>query len=426
MVTEGYQGVLAGRDPWSKLDLERRTMAVLRQAMRAADTSKVQLVGISELTPPMSTLERSAKEGNRSLAGLLLGSKKYLYYDSPKMVEAIIRLARGHKDPSEVILRFDADVSPNQKGIKRLVTYLDSLPTEMRKGYFLFSGGYRHHNPVDLLNDFAVRTHHFAPLETKRFTRIDAESMGCEDRYDMAEKWIEEMKQIGADPCNQVISGAGLCMSHEAISTLPPFANMEEQIVWIDDYLKRALHEDLRHLPSSNECKEDELYRCCSKANFKQDRHPRGIGEGDLKWASDTYLPRLVYGCIMDSIIREEKPDEEKNRLSYYSDIIDKWQRDSIAMPKPEQLAKKLRPRAGQRVKLIKKIWRQNCYRDYPVGKFAREKLETGGGEYIDKAIRNLNLYLNLIKIWPGFVILIQKLRASDKDNAWLFRGLDL
>ena len=46
----------------------------------------------------------------------------------------------------------------------------------------------------------------------------------------------------------QVISGAGLYMSHQAIHKLPPFMNLRNFVSWIDDHLKRRLHEAVGHL----------------------------------------------------------------------------------------------------------------------------------------------------------------------------------
>jgi hypothetical protein len=54
--------------------------------------------------------------------------------------------------------------------------------------------------------------------------------------------------QVGASPIASVISGAMLYLSDGAILDLPPFSNFSLNVSWIDDHLKYCLHRELRHL----------------------------------------------------------------------------------------------------------------------------------------------------------------------------------
>lgn len=398
LLTQGYQGVLAAEDPWIKLDIERRVRDILEQAIEDVGTSKIRIVGVDELIPTMASLERIANNRGTPLCEFLLGKGQYLYYDSPKMVEALIRIAR-RMNRNELIFRFDSDVTPNEEGIQELINYYRNLPEDMRAGYYLFSGGYFYHDPPDFLNDYAVRTYHLADRRDSTFALNES----------LAKKWIDSMEEVGADPYNQVISGAGLCMSVDAIETLPPFANMGELIIWIDDYLKRVLHEGLGQLPSPSSTRaKDTSYRRCSGANFKQERYRAGIQRKHMKEAPG-YLGRLVRGSIMDALIKGP-----------YKGIVDQWVQRRVSVDTPA-FRRRLRPAAKKRLQAIIDIWGQQCYQGYPLHAFATRQLRKNGQQYIDEAINNLDVYRELIKIWPECVSLFRQISRSDPDNAWLF-----
>jgi hypothetical protein len=54
--------------------------------------------------------------------------------------------------------------------------------------------------------------------------------------------------KVGAHPMASVISGAMFYLSDGAILDLPPFSNFSLNVSWIDDHLKYCLHRELRHL----------------------------------------------------------------------------------------------------------------------------------------------------------------------------------
>jgi len=100
-----------------------------------------------------------------------------------------------------------------------------------------------------------------------------------------------------------VISGAGLCLSDGAILDLPPFSNMRENVMWIDDHLKYALHHELRHFGS----KQGKRHRARVKsALFIQNRHENGLTLKDVRFHTKYYMERLIRGCLVDSWLRAD------------------------------------------------------------------------------------------------------------------------
>ncbi|GAI85840.1 unnamed protein product, partial [marine sediment metagenome] len=287
-IIEGYQALLSGKIPFQTLTIERAMREILQAAASAEKIGdKVQIIGIEELIPTLAYFQDIAQDSGQPLNNLLLGGGKSAYYDSPKMIEAFIRLARGfHSKTEEVILRVDEDVKVNPKGIDTLIDYCGNLSYGSGQDEYCFlSGNYRYHKPEDLLNDYAVRTHQFASVGTKALSPRDR-------NYKIVKHWLDSIADIGADPYNQVISGAGLNISLQSITTLPPFANAGSPIIWIDDHLKRLLHEALGHfspLKQLSPPKDVSSYRYCEDASFKQDRYPGGIQQGDINWAVEQY-----------------------------------------------------------------------------------------------------------------------------------------
>ena len=407
-ITDGYKGILAREDSWIDLDKERRMRGVLNEIIEESNAKKMQIVGVEELIPTMSSLERKAKASGSSLAQLLLAGEKFLYYDSPKIIEAIIRIARGLRHESELIFRMDADVRPNNTGFIKLLDHYDTLPAASRgeRGVFLFSGGYQFHSDPDLLNDFALRTTCFAPPGSRSLTSSN------NDLFNVAQQWMGSVKEIGADPYDQIISGAGLCMSPFAVATLPPFSNMEQLIVWIDDHLKNLLHEALGHFKSSSNPSGGNTFRYCPEAKFEQDRYPSGVKRRDIEDKSVDYLKRLVRGCLMDALIQHG-----------YSQYVQMVLTDGIKVSQ-STLEQKMKPIAQERLGKIVELWNHPDYENYIVGKFAGSTLVNEGPVYIDEVINDLGRYLDLLEKWNDFVGLIEHINPNDPKNSWLFKQL--
>lgn len=173
----------------------------------------------------------------------------------------------------------------------------------------------------DPVNDHAVRVHWFSDtrsqganveLITKFLADLNEtgatqalnsppQILNSAGAYSLALQSVLSAGRPGTQPRRtqpQVISGAGLTMSTTAIRRLPPFMNFKNLTIWVDDHLKRRLHEAIEHLPSGDR-------ECLTDAKIKQDRHPKRIEIGDLSWARTDYLDRLLRGCLSLRLITD-------------------------------------------------------------------------------------------------------------------------
>lgn len=275
------------------------------------------------------------------------------YYDGPKIVEAILRIANiGRNTP---IFRFDDDVifygsrskmskkdQTNQEHdtrgqILKLCQHYDDLCKDSQINYFVFSGGYcdpafikmvesnkkqfDNSHISKFLNGYATRVVQLADTEnaheeykkllgSKELNSLEPETVLNKVKVKISTKkianFLNELSSVGANPFRQAISGAGFCLSDGAILDLPPFSNMRQNVMWIDDHLKYALHHELRHFGfkrgTQQIARSKDIY-------FNQSRHlpenPPTLG--DVRWHMRDYLPRLILGCIADSWLRQNK-----------------------------------------------------------------------------------------------------------------------
>lgn len=328
-ISEGYQALLSVRRreaPFIGLSLDRTLLKIATDAAKKAGCPKgfIEPIGFDRLVDVLSRLQQRAKESKQQIGLLLLGSGEYMRYDSPKMVDAILRIA-GRRTGSPV-LRIDDDVCPNEQSLKRLLDIYKRMPDRDREAVFCFSGGYgrwTYENDAEresaLLNNYAVRTHHLAE-------RRLSPGGGWELPPDACRKFLEGLSEIGAPqgfaPDNsggdrqdaQVISGGGFCLSYGAIKKLPPFANLDNPITWIDDHLKRLLHEALGDLGRNAR-----VSRVVG-ATFQQNRHPKGIKDDHMRPERvQPYLATLARGCIFAALIGDRK------QLGPYSESIDDY-----------------------------------------------------------------------------------------------------
>lgn len=440
---------------------------------------KFVLVGLDELVPllkPMDTLSHNS--GRQDLKDLFLGKGQKLFYDCPKVIEALIRIARRHIDPRP-ILRFDEDVRVNDEAVQRLIATYDKERRE-EGPYCFFSGTYRVHDRNRdlerfLLNDYSVRVHFFgegpggsldAYLEregfdprtamTERGREVRDALKGREgDRFvldaGLAERFLRDIvRRFGPDVYNQPVSGAGLCISPLAISQLPPFANVATNIMWIDDALKQSLHMGLGDL------QRDRL-RAVAEARFEQDRHPRGVTLKDVLWAYENYLPRLVSGLLMSSLMFDVEAAEgpgafaesfrkymSSRRIPTMTDRRD-WKRVAIAHLRELRRAICGHPCAKRGSWRMLAAWaeveldmdRPGCReivdaivaepggqeRDRRIAKLcARHRLPEGrnAGAYVAGVLSDLQRYVELVDLWPHIVRTIDfQVRDAPKEH-WL------
>ena len=410
------------------------------QEVYPASADKFVFIGFNELRAFVGQLEGLAENNEqKSLSNLVLGSGSELYYDCPKLIEAVIRIGLRHKDLP--ILRFDQDVIVNNLGIDKLIEHYE----HQRSRYFFFSGSYQYYDPdrdasMHWLNDYAVRTHFLSKTKDGRGYKdlLNEVNLKFEVDNQLASHFISSLNSIGAAPNRQPISGAGLCISPMAIVQFPPFTNVGKNIVWIDDCIKLAMHIGVEDIDSSTVCQ-------LPWAEFQQDRYKgKEFFLNDVEWGYNKYLPRLVYGCLMYSVMlnQEGLPGPyAKNMIEYM-----------ITRKKP-----KMEDRLewaivmSERIREMRRQWQDNKYRDNPSGRglfdyannclnidapeckdFINEIVENpivdpalfqddNAGCYIGEVIADLARYYDLLDIWPYLIRTIDfDLRHSSSALSWL------
>ncbi len=238
----------------------------------------------------------------------MVGNARGLRYDSPKIIEAIVRLRLlGSGVP---VFRVDYDVllrgeeNCDKKNLEFSSTIGSCLTAyQLRRdspnlSSFIFSASYDH----KLLRDpkssddfhawgraFATRVYPTLLFDEKLITttlnaiekrqqqaeadkdqdlnankNIEADEWDCYaaktfrpalarqffgfGANDLVVSELGGIGELGAHPTTSVISGAMLYLSDGAIVDLPPFSNFSLNVSWIDDHLKYCLHRELGHL----------------------------------------------------------------------------------------------------------------------------------------------------------------------------------
>jgi hypothetical protein len=270
----------------------------------------------------------------------VIGSTGEVFYDVPKIVEAIVRLRLlGNGVP---VFRLDWDVLFRGKENKDLADLGLFKPVasclrayrlridEPTVASFLFSASYDTRGLRDSLTRdkfsawrgaFATRVFPALAVVPENIDRVHAGHITW-DQYAEAEnvfdvtlarrfygfsdaslrmEGVEGLAQIGAHPHVSVVSGALLCFSEGAILDLPPFSNFSLNVSWIDDHLKYCLHRELRHLSTA----ELQIEPLLSDAKLDQVMVPKARGEiSNLpNYVLGNYIPTLLWGAIMDAWI---------------------------------------------------------------------------------------------------------------------------
>jgi hypothetical protein len=418
------------------VDQARRELLADDGDFDSANAPKFQFIGLPHLATLIASLYRMDKDLVKNLGG-----RGNFTYDAPKFVEAVIRLARGN-DPlvnEDPVLRIDQDVEVNQEAIDNLLNKIKNSFIRRYK-YSFFSGGYGSPGINDPVNDHAVRCHwlsdtvnynneppyHLVP-NGEHFLRDIGEfgatcipnSINISPSVAMNDYIIRKGGKSANRDSKQVISGAGLYMSHTAILRLPPFMNFESNIVWVDDHLKRRLHEVLGDLATTDlEHVEGSL--------FLQDRYPNGIQPDDLAWANNTYFYRLVSGCILHALIvdRKGKPGE---LAKFVNDFL-RTQRTKREY-EFNKLSEEFTKVAKTTVQDLLEVWARADYGNNTLQKWAIKnqiELQSGSGkliEWINSTVQDAIHYCKLVENWNAYVYAIQSLVPH--DAYWLFRSGD-
>jgi len=336
--------------------LKNVLLAAEKRARGRANTNcKINFfyIGINDLIGVLENLFEVTPE----LMKFLSSRNGQFTYDSPKFIEAIIRLTRGDIPhlASNPIIRIDDDVLVQPESIKVIIQSQQYISEN--EPFYMFSGKYRRFDDsYDVVNDFAVRTDWFYPVGTMpsdpRFT--DGSFTKQNERAELflndlsvfgavqpistrpysgtLRKLIENKRVFAPDvrESSQLISGAGLCMSRRCVELLPPFMTFDNPVIWVDDHLKRRIHE----MRGDSQPHDLEIHRKnMEPALFEQNRHPDGITQNYLDTLKTTgwYFERLMAGCLLHAIIVD---DRENINSRSYSEIV----RDIILFKTREEL----------------------------------------------------------------------------------------
>jgi hypothetical protein len=463
---QGNAFVLRSKD----LEIDTQLKGVLSKAEeKARDDLKLPesappkfcFVGLAELLGVLNNL----MDVNPDLVAFLRSDKGNFTYDAPKYVEAVIRLARGDIPhlAHNPIIRVDDDVRVNPEAIRLLINAFVDI--RARKPFFFFSGKYgREDHIYDPVNDYAVRTDWFFPVGTQpgdeRFSSADPV---FKKGVELAEKFLADLTVLGATqppratgqysealkrlinagditipearPAPQIISGAGLIMARRSVALLPPFMDFDTSIIWIDDYLKRRLHEMLGDIASGDLESVGNEERV---ATFEQKRHKPYITQGYIdsinkaKW----YFPRLMAGCMLLAMIIDEtgtKDDPSYSKL--IRDIVwFKKNRNEIGKNVRRKMKARLRKIGIKRYEDVLGCWSSEEFAGYASYEWAKERseeLEWGRSkspkfipELCEKVVNDAIRYIDLLLEWHIFTRAVERMMLFI-GNLWLFEPIE-
>ena len=398
-------------------DIERR---LNNDDSLASSHRSERIITAHNLLHLLELLEMAARDRGDSFYRLFVGGSQALRYDAPKVVEAAIRIANnGCGLP---LFRFDDDVifygqrspeAPTAEGrnraadaerenILRLCERYYVTLQNPRVRYFVFSGGYDEpdkddgpvaDNDARLLNGFATRVLQLTQLPERRDREAEDATQGHLKAL-VVNTFLNTLVQVGANPLRQVVSGAGLCLSDGAILDLPPFSNMHLNVMWIDDHLKYALHDELGHFGRWTGTHHHYQARV-KDVRFSQLRHVGGANAPlftykDVRWHLRTYMLRLLLGCVADGWLRgrmETKMDTSNLAKADHTRLIESvphlygevfievlpggWE-PSPTRPTATEFRQKLWAHGVERLRETATLWGQDCYVDTFLGLFVR------------------------------------------------------
>lgn len=385
------------------------------------------------------------------------GSGKNFGYDSPKFIEAVIRIARG-QDPRSAsfpIVRFDEDVQVSEKSLDKLLEAYEGFLATSSNLYFFFSGCYGDPDEpgsTDPINDRAIRVHYLVDKQFRRQGRkarmcwfVSDQDPALESMANRIKLFWRDLGEVGATLSSrddspslrgqslttergfianrrslQVTSGAGLIMSLRAIQDLPPFMNMNRLIVWVDDHLKRQLHERIDDISRHD-------LESVAEARFQQDRHPAPdyISQDDVDWATsekEGYIERILAGCIMDALVSRQVVERHRftREPTEYAQAI----KTIIANPNVQTDYSAMRPilkqYAEQRCREVLSLWQSPEFEGTDLYRWAEAWDAKRRDSIVEDVLNDAEAYLELVKNWrSSFAAAIGRLRPI--GNYWLF-----
>ena len=132
----------------------------------------------------------------------------------------------------------------------------------------------------------------------------------------------------------------------------------------------------------------------------------------DIKWHVEEYFPRLVRGCLMHGLIKED---------SAYTGVVETVMRWGYKPKLPF-----LHDIAEKQFEKILGEWQKEGYSKSSrlFEQFAHRTLPKQGRKLIDQVLQDMESYLDLLLVWPDFVEMIEAIPRNERDNEWLFKDL--
>ncbi|MEM9273470.1 MAG: hypothetical protein AAGA80_10980, partial [Cyanobacteria bacterium P01_F01_bin.143] len=334
------------------------------------------------------------------LRDLFLGESGNIGYDSPKIIDAIIRLRLlGSGIP---VFRLDQDILfPNEdeekayemlnKAIAGQIKAIERHQVKSTIHSTILSVNYEEpekaiksskkgSNLIAYSRSYATRIHPALLVNTKLLSEPPINwNTYAERSFDktLAQKFFNNKNLIkwGA-PTTAVLSGALMYLSDGVVLNLPPFSNFSLNVMWIDDHLRYAVHRELGDFSAITRYRNDGL-----PLNSKDDSTSvikcRSGFDNLAFYTLSTYLPGLLWGSIFDAWISTEPlvklRKTEARRLHREQEWRNKKTQDNMGIFAKRikhaqaghpivdevQLREDLRQVALTRIQEVREVWRE-------------------------------------------------------------------
>ncbi|MGH9967757.1 MAG: hypothetical protein ACREBG_07955 [Pyrinomonadaceae bacterium] len=401
-------------------------------------------------------------------------------YDSPKTVEAIVRVRLlGSGIP---VFRLDYDVlfrgaeNSEKKNLEFSSTIGSCLKAyELKRDSpnifsFIFSASYdyralRKNAAAQDFNAwsraFATRVFPAIPLKKEQIDKINCKNgekpsyswqdyaqecfspylafkfFGLDDQFKSGT--LSGIGKIGAHPISSVISGAMLYLSDGAILDLPPFSNFRLNVMWIDDHLKYCLHRELRHLSrtevraTATQIGSNPLLSHARLDDVLVQKTGRKVSDNFAEYLFNQYLPTLLWGTIMDAWITgtpllkfrpEDLSDQERDTFS----ILQEKQCESVLGSALQNALRQGGFEPPARKTLVKNLMKEALIRINDVRKQWMELTEDGIDTFASVwAKGTVHSYFSRLKLkYPGIADAELKLTEEISDPDHLNRNVHL
>ncbi|MFM9965349.1 MAG: hypothetical protein ACKV2Q_29540 [Planctomycetaceae bacterium] len=335
---ELVRGTLLGGDVAAALAVAEQAARTAERVEAAAQSlssqagSRVLVVTALDLLPLVQRLGQSCAGVTATKLANFLGTNfSGARYDFPKLIEAFLRLRNLGGCP---VLRIDQDVLFNTSkypgtelhaplglaesvrtmvGEYRRRCALADSPAFLMTGRYLNSAGttVNDWSRNDWLGAFATRPFPALAVDSTGEPLFHAPTLQAYYGVDDSASHLKidgeglpaGLSRIGAPPVNSPISGSLLTFNAPLVIEAPPFCNFRTNVVWIDDFLKFAMHRELHRLPNttvSSAFSNSPLIATCETV---KERPPISNARS---YTLENYLPALVRGCVVDAWIQPD------------------------------------------------------------------------------------------------------------------------